>query len=45
MLSFGLSLFHGHRSWLVCEVVLTDEPVEFENYRLNFMASGNLPIV
>jgi len=28
----------------MCEVALTDEPVEFENYRLKFMASGNLPI-
>jgi hypothetical protein len=24
-LSFGLSQFHGHGTWLVCEVVLTHE--------------------
>jgi hypothetical protein len=25
--SFGLSEFHGHRSWLVCEVTLTAPPL------------------
>ena len=25
-LSFGLSQFHGHGSWLVCEVVLAQLP-------------------
>ena len=26
-LSFGLSKFHGHGSWLVCEVALKMDPI------------------
>ena len=33
-LSFGLSQFHGHSSWLVCEVALTSE--EFKTANLTY---------
>ena len=31
-LSFGLSQFHGHRSWVVCEVALTSLGIYFIHY-------------
>ena len=39
-LSFGLSHFHGHGFWLVCEVALSECKVHVKIYMNSYMTSN-----
>ena len=43
-LSFGLSQFHGHGSWLVCEVALTDSKLCLRERERKLLHTTILPI-